>query len=197
MSLGQTLRRLFGRRPRPRGRRDVPLHERRSAEVTVQLRTPPPPVVERRLDVLPVPPLSPRGAPPPVQNWNAQAASPLRPPQPARDDVTRRAPVAAVQTGLVGVLIATEGELCGEVYGVPGGECRLGRSPECEIKIASEWVSREHARIVHRSGVFAIAPLARDNPTLVNGQFTEGAELHDGDVVHVGRTTLRFRTLEG
>jgi pSer/pThr/pTyr-binding forkhead associated (FHA) protein len=96
---------------------------------------------------------------------------------------------------VVGVLVAVDGELEGEIFRVSDGENRLGRAEHCEIRLQSEKISREHAKIMHQGGVFAIAPLSDRNPTLVNGEPTEGSELRDGDTVKVGRTTLRFRSV--
>lgn len=96
---------------------------------------------------------------------------------------------------VVGVLVAVDGELEGEIYRVADGENRLGRAEHCEIRLPSEKISREHAKIMHQGGVFAIAPLSDRNPTLVNGEPTEGSELQDGDTIKVGRTTLRFRSV--
>lgn len=109
---------------------------------------------------------------------------------------TRYYSVPSARVGrVVGVLIAVEGELEGEVYRVADGESRIGRSRDCEVVLASEWVSRHHAKIVHMSGQFVIGPLSDKNPTLVNDQATEGSELKDGDYIRVGKTTLRFRTV--
>jgi len=175
MSLDQTLRRLFGRAPRPQGRRDVPRRERHRSEMTVQLRTPLPPVIERVPSPAPAVAVSP---PPPFVRREAETRLVREPAH-----------------SLVAVLIAIDGELAGEVYGVPDQECRIGRSATCEIELPSEWISREHVRLAHRGGVFALAPLAHDRPVLLNGQLTAGGELRDGDTLRIGQTTLRFRSL--
>ena len=57
---------------------------------------------------------------------------------------------------VVGVLVAVEGDLEGEIYRVVDGENRIGRSPDCEIELGSKKISREHAKLIHRDGVFAI-----------------------------------------
>ncbi len=96
---------------------------------------------------------------------------------------------------VVGVLVAIEGELEGEVYRVFDGENRLGRSPDCEIELPSTKISREHAKLIHQDGMFVIAPLSGKNPTILNDAATEGAELGDGDTLKLGRTTFRFRSV--
>jgi hypothetical protein len=124
---------------------------------------------------------------------------PLRlqhPPEDSSADATRYASTVSTAPGsVVGVLIAVEGELEGEVYRLFDGEMRIGRGSSCEVVLPSEWVSREHARVTHRGGAFAIESLSERNPTFVNDARTEGGELSDGDLLRIGKTTLRFRTV--
>ena len=125
-----------------------------------------------------------------------QPAPPPTPaPRPDESSKTRYGEVAAVPRGRVaGVLIATEGDLEGEVFKVYDGENKCGRSKHCQVHLPSEWISREHALLIHQDGVFAIRPLKDENPVVVNGERTEGAALQDGDVLRLGRTTFRFRS---
>ncbi len=95
---------------------------------------------------------------------------------------------------VVGVLVAVEGELEGMLARVVSGSNRLGRSPECEVWLPSEWISRHHARIEYRRGVFLIEA-ASDKPTARNSEPIESSELHDGDTITLGTTTLRFRSI--
>ena len=94
-----------------------------------------------------------------------------------------------------GVLVALEGELEGDVFCIRAGENKLGRSETCDVVLPSMKISREHATVICEEDMFAIAPLADKNPTLVNDEPTEGSELNDGDVIRMGRTTFRFRTV--
>lgn len=128
----------------------------------------------------------------------AAPASPIASPAPASASDGRTEYIDVSSLGpsqVVGVLVAVEGELEGQVYKLQDGENRIGRSPTCDVELASKKVSREHAKIIHQNGVFAIAPLSDQNPTLVNDNRTEGGELSDGDYIKVGRTTLRFRSI--
>jgi pSer/pThr/pTyr-binding forkhead associated (FHA) protein len=95
---------------------------------------------------------------------------------------------------VVGVLVAVEGELEGTIAPVVSGENRLGRHPECEISLPSEWISRHHAKVEYRQGAFLIEA-SSDKPTMVNSERIEGSELHDGDYITLGKTTLRFRAI--
>ncbi len=93
------------------------------------------------------------------------------------------------------VLVAVDGELKGEVWRLYDGENTLGRSEASDVVLASKWISREHANLVHQEGVFAIVPLNEKNRTYVNHEDVDGAELRDGDLLRLGRTTFRFRTV--
>jgi pSer/pThr/pTyr-binding forkhead associated (FHA) protein len=118
-------------------------------------------------------------------------------PAPAGDAGSTRYSTAIpdVTGTVVGVLVAVEGELEGEVYRIFDGENRLGRSSECEVALPSEWISRQHAMIIHQAGIFAIKPLTDRNATIVNDERIEGTELGDGALVKLGKTTFRFRSV--
>lgn len=141
---------------------------------------------------------SPRAAPEP----SAPAPAPARAPAPvpaapaAEAGATRYSTAIPDVTGkVVGVLVAVEGELEGEVYRIYDGENRLGRANECEVTLPSEWISRQHAMIMHQGGIFAIKPLTDRNATIVNDERIEGAELGDGAYLKLGKTTFRFRSV--
>ena len=95
---------------------------------------------------------------------------------------------------VLGVLVAVEGDLEGAILPIRAGSNRLGRHPESEVFLPSEWISREHAKIEFAEGIFAIQS-SSDKPTLVNSERIEGSRLHDGDYIKLGKTTLRFRTI--
>jgi hypothetical protein len=98
---------------------------------------------------------------------------------------------------VMGVLIAIDGELKGDVFRLYDGENKLGRAEASDVVLASKWISREHAMVVHQEGVFAIVPLTEKNRTYVNDREVDGAELSDGDTIRLGHTTFRFRSVEG
>ena len=180
------LRDLFVRlglaRPRPSGRRGA-----RSA------RSAPPPVAPMAFD-------APRAAPlvpdlPPVLP-QSPAAEPLR--APADPGATRYGgETHRPRPRVVGVLVGIEGELRDRIFRLYDGENRLGRAPESEVVLDSDWISREHASLVHRDGSFTLAPRSQRNPTYLNDKAVDGsAALLDRDVVRLGRSHLRFRAVD-
>ena len=68
----------------------------------------------------------------------------------------------------------------------------LGRAPEADVVINDGSMSRRHARIVARQGVWLIEDLGARNGTYVNGERIEGRRpLVIGDLVQMGGTTIR------
>ena len=191
-------------RSRQRGVRGQRAQDRRADQGTVQIGTPP--VGYPRAAAAPPPPAAPPvampAAPPvgPAATVVTPRAEPIAPrPAPAAANTGGKTEYVDVRAMLpnqvVGVLVAIEGELEGEVYRVYDGENRLGRAPECEIELPSRKISREHSKLIHQDGMFVIAPLSDQNPTILNDERTDGAELSDGDTIKLGRTKLKFRSI--
>jgi hypothetical protein len=178
------------------------IRSRSRSEPTVQLPKSGPPqpgASAERVHTDPVRP-SPRPfsqATPAIASKPAPASARAAGPAPA-DAPTVYQPTTPLEQGEVaGILVAIDGELKGEVFRLFDGENKLGRADSSDVVLASKWISREHAMVVHQEGVFAIVPLTEKNRTYVNGQEIDGAELSDGDVIRLGHTTFRFRSVEG
>ena len=74
------------------------------------------------------------------------------------------------------------------------GVLQIGRSRDAEIAIASDVVSRNHARLIVSEGAIQIEDLGSHNGTLVNGEPIVGtAALAAGDVVTIADTLLIVR----
>jgi DNA-binding NtrC family response regulator len=67
-----------------------------------------------------------------------------------------------------------------------GPRLRIGRGPECHIRLDHPLVSREHAELQRQGPIYALSDLGSRNGTHLNGERTEHAVLSDGDVVRVG-----------
>ena len=101
------------------------------------------------------------------------------------------------ESRVTAVLVGIEGELVGKLYAISDNENKLGRAETCGIILMSPTISREHANIVHQDGVFAVIPLSDKNRTFLNDEVVDGCEISDGDKLRMGRSTFRFRTVEG
>lgn len=152
------------------------------------------------LDPAPPPRPEPRGEPAP-----APRAAPV-----AADDRTLYESAPRRSTSKVaGVLVAIEGPLEGAAFVIREGKNRLGRRPDspdglddpAEHRIAfgdaDPRISRVHARIFADELLGCeIESLKAENPTQVGDDKIEGRVLlADNEVVAIGRTRFRFRTL--
>jgi diguanylate cyclase (GGDEF)-like protein len=73
------------------------------------------------------------------------------------------------------------------------GPTTLGRSPECEIPLEDDGVSRMHARITMRQGQPEIEDLRSTNGTYVDGvRVSTTSRLQEGSRVRIGGLTLKF-----
>ncbi|MCB0272679.1 MAG: diguanylate cyclase [Bdellovibrionales bacterium] len=68
----------------------------------------------------------------------------------------------------------------------------IGRSSKCDITVAEDNVSRQHAKIYRRQKKFVIEDLGSTNGTFVNTKRIEIQELSDGDIILVGNSILKF-----
>lgn len=76
-------------------------------------------------------------------------------------------------------------------------EAVLGRVEECEVTIIDPGISREHAKVSGRRGVFIVEDMGSSNGTRLNGEIIDGPEvLRDGDYITVGAVNIMFSNLE-
>jgi hypothetical protein len=69
---------------------------------------------------------------------------------------------------------------------------RIGRAESADLRVESVEVSREHAEIVERSGMWLVRDLGSTNGTQVNGKAIKETLLSDGDILKVAETELTF-----
>ena len=71
-------------------------------------------------------------------------------------------------------------------------ELLLGRSRDCDVVLASDAVSRRHARLVFRDGHWLVCDLGSTNGTTVNGARVGRCRLRPGDRVMFADTPVRI-----
>lgn len=96
----------------------------------------------------------------------------------------------------------TTSKPCLEFYSDGSGEARrvtieqfpfrLGRAETADLRIESPEVSREHAEIVERNGVWLVRDLGSTNGTHVNGKSVKETLLAGGDILKIAETELTF-----
>ncbi len=86
------------------------------------------------------------------------------------------------------------GSAAGQVIQVTRGESVIGRSPDAQIRVVDDGVSRQHARVRLDSTGLRLDDLESRNGTFINGaRVDSSAMLREGDKIQVGSTTvLRF-----
>jgi pSer/pThr/pTyr-binding forkhead associated (FHA) protein len=73
-----------------------------------------------------------------------------------------------------------------------GAVTRVGRDPDCEVFIDNVGVSRHHATITQQGASYAIHDEGSANGVYVNGLQVATHPLADGDVVQIGKFSLRL-----
>ncbi len=67
----------------------------------------------------------------------------------------------------------------------------VGRDPACEVVLPDPSVSRRHAQLTFRDGVWVLRDLSSTNGTIVNGQRVGRTTLHPGDIVELGNQVVQ------
>jgi hypothetical protein len=91
--------------------------------------------------------------------------------------------------GPPGTLVTPDGER----IQIPVEPITIGRSPDCDIVLPNEEVSRQHAEVRREDEGFVLVDLESLNGTKVNGAGVKAPrELHHGDTITIGSSDIRF-----
>jgi hypothetical protein len=101
----------------------------------------------------------------------------------AFDDPGIKGPALVVRSG---------GGRAGETFHPDSERTTIGRSPDCGIFLDDVTVSRKHAVLARKDGVFTIEDQGSLNGTFVNRKRVESAQLEDGDELQIGKYRLTF-----
>lgn len=74
-----------------------------------------------------------------------------------------------------------------------GNECVVGRSPDSDVVLDSDDVSRFHGKFFYQSGNYYFCDLGSRNGTIINGKILEKNHsyiLNDGDIIRIGDFAL-------
>lgn len=86
--------------------------------------------------------------------------------------------------------------LCGsEAFALRADVTHVGRGMTADVRLDDHTVSARHAIVVTRGDRLRILDDRSTNGTVVNGRRVDEAELHDGDVVVLGRVVLTYRVV--
>jgi len=87
-------------------------------------------------------------------------------------------------------LIIIAGTQVGQLHKVVKGRTVVGRSPDADIRIVDDGISREHVEILLEGETVRVRDLGSTNGTYRNGAPLEAGELTDGDKISLGSTTI-------
>jgi len=90
------------------------------------------------------------------------------------------------------VIYAPSSKQLGKRFSLVDGEVRIGRGIENSVVLHSDSISRQHARIEIRSGVYHLVDMHSTNGTYVNDELVQRCQLRRGDQIKIGDTILKF-----
>jgi pSer/pThr/pTyr-binding forkhead associated (FHA) protein len=107
------------------------------------------------------------------------------------DESTRRKAITERPSG-PGRFLEVQGP--GESLLIPlgTGVMHIGRGLSADLRLDEKSVSRRHAMLVHRPTGPRLLDDRSSNGTFVNGRQIVQADLHNGDVLVLGRVVLRY-----
>jgi pSer/pThr/pTyr-binding forkhead associated (FHA) protein len=110
------------------------------------------------------------------------------------DESTRRKAITERPSG-PGRFLEVQGP--GESLLIPlgTGVIHIGRGLSADLRLDEKSVSRRHAMLVHRPTGPRLLDDRSSNGTFVNGRQIVQADLHNGDVLVLGRVVLRYLEL--
>jgi hypothetical protein len=132
----------------------------------------------------PAPPVPAPPAPvaPSVPDPEPAATMVYRTPEPEEQAPEEVAPPAPVVT------LTVEGR----VHPVTSERAVLGRSRECDVRVADGNVSRRHAELLRQGETYWLVDLGSTNGTELNGRTVKRERLTDGDRITIGSTEIVF-----
>jgi hypothetical protein len=153
------------------------------------------PLLPPRASLAPVRSVSIPVAPAPVP-FTAPAAAPVPETAPSATMIYRASePAADLTVGipppepereLVTLMLA------GRVHPITSYSVVIGRSRECDLRIADDNASRRHAEVVQEGTSYLVVDLGSTNGTELNGRRITREKLADGDRITIGATDIVF-----
>lgn len=97
---------------------------------------------------------------------------------------------------VVGWVVILSGELRGRDFRLVDGKNTMGTAADCDVVLTDPYLSSKHAVIRHENGTFTVSDLDSTNGTFVNDRRISRMDIIDNDKVRLGRTELKFKSLE-
>jgi len=106
---------------------------------------------------------------------------------------TERLPTPAERPVLRAMITVVRGPDRGAEIEFGTSTVRVGSGPACDLRLADDAVSADHARLVRKGANVLVEDLGSTNGTFVGGHQVTKARVPLGSVVRVGRTALHLR----
>ena len=127
----------------------------------------------------------------PKPSWSDRQGPPTQ--RPESLPVTSPSPIPEASAELSGTLTRIDGPSAGRVVSLSSEQLTIGRSPQADLHLAEDGVSRKHARICWAEGAYVLEDLGSQNGTFLWGKPISAVQLRQGDLIRVGPVaTLRF-----
>ena len=99
---------------------------------------------------------------------------------------------------MAAILIILSGKHQGKRLTLPEGEAVIGRDETCQIRLATNEISRQHCRLVCSGDKVMVLDLGSRNGTLINDVAIHGqVELQPGDTLRVGPVAFQRAAKKG
>ena len=92
-------------------------------------------------------------------------------------------------------LVSLGGPDQGKDYRMMKEKTSIGKSEESDLVIKSDFISRNHAMLVHEKGKFILNDLESTNHTFVNDKKISRRILKDNDLIKFGEALYKFKCL--
>ncbi len=96
----------------------------------------------------------------------------------------------------VNLVVTTAGPNNGKAIPIAGAKFLIGRDPHCNLRPASQAISKQHCAILVRDGRVFVQDLSSMNGTLLNGTPVQGeTAVNDGDELKVGPLDFKVQII--
>ena len=99
------------------------------------------------------------------------------------------------RSSVVGWIVGTSGKVQDKTFKLKPKRTLVGTGDDCDIKIEDSFASSHHCEVRFEYGAFKIIDLGSTNGIVVNEKKVREHELVDNDILKIGRTEFKFKTI--
>jgi FHA domain/von Willebrand factor type A domain len=96
---------------------------------------------------------------------------------------------------VVGWFVGTAGKVQDKTFKLKAGRSLMGTGDDCDIKVEDQFASTHHCEVRFEYGAYKIVDLGSTNGIVVNEKKVREHELVDNDILKIGRTEFKFKTI--